>query len=81
MNALDALVLDGLPESEITKPLREVWIAIRTDGVPDTRKAFHVLLVVVLGLQVLFITIHRTRLTGAIPPGYSPRQFKGMKSG
>src|SRR5258706_14179578 len=35
MNTLDALLRDGLPASVLTKPLREVWIAIRTDGAPD----------------------------------------------
>ena len=35
MNTLDALLRDSLPASVLAKPLTEVWVAIRTDGLPD----------------------------------------------
>lgn len=37
MNTLDSLVRDGLlPDSMLVRPIREVWIAIRSDGPADT---------------------------------------------
>ena len=35
MNSLDALIRDGLHVSTLDSPLQEVWVSVRSDGLPD----------------------------------------------